>query len=126
MNLQPPVAAIPIDEVRLDRLAEVAVKVGLRLERGQDLLTAVGVVVGDRREALGLVQRLPKRVPPRLRPRRERSHPPKACPRLDFAVDAPCCGPTSLRANRVKLPGSIGPQDPISSVACAPSIAPEP
>ena len=52
MNLQSPVAAIPIDEVRLDRLAEVAVKVGLRLERGQDLLLTAPV------EALPLVRRI--------------------------------------------------------------------
>src|SRR6202044_3621826 len=34
----------PIDPVKLDRLAEVAIKVGLRLERGQDLLVTAPTV----------------------------------------------------------------------------------
>jgi aminopeptidase len=34
----------PIDSVKLDRLAEVAIKVGLRLERGQDLLVTAPTV----------------------------------------------------------------------------------
>jgi aminopeptidase len=33
-----------IDPVRLDRLAEVAIKVGLRLEPGQDLLLTAPIV----------------------------------------------------------------------------------
>jgi aminopeptidase len=41
-----------VDPVRLDRLAEVAVKVGLRLERGQDLFLTAPVV------ALPLVRRI--------------------------------------------------------------------
>lgn len=52
MNLQTPIAAQPIDEARLDRLAEVAVKVGLRLQPGQDLLLTAPV------EALPLVRRI--------------------------------------------------------------------
>src|SRR5579871_7069420 len=44
--------AAPIDPVKLDRLAEVAVKVGLRLERGQDLLVTAPTV------ALPLVRRV--------------------------------------------------------------------
>jgi len=44
--------AVPIDPVKLDRLAEVAVKVGLRLERGQDLLVTAPTV------ALPLVRRV--------------------------------------------------------------------
>src|ERR1700684_4723616 len=34
----------PIDPVKLDRLAEVAIKVGLRLERGQNLLVTAPTV----------------------------------------------------------------------------------
>ena len=34
----------PIDPVKLDRLAQVAVQVGLRLERGQDLLVTAPTV----------------------------------------------------------------------------------
>jgi aminopeptidase len=52
MNLQTPIAAAPIDETKLDRLAEVAVKVGLRLQPGQDLLLTAPV------EALPLVRRI--------------------------------------------------------------------
>lgn len=52
MNLQTPIAAQPIDEARLDRLAEVAIKVGLRLQPGQDLLLTAPV------EALPLVRRI--------------------------------------------------------------------
>ncbi|MFN4272419.1 MAG: aminopeptidase [Aliihoeflea sp.] len=52
MNLQTPIAVQPIDEARLDRLAEVAVKVGLRLQPGQDLLLTAPV------EALPLVRRI--------------------------------------------------------------------
>ena len=36
--------AAPIDPVKLDRLAEVAIKVGLRLERGQNLLVTAPTV----------------------------------------------------------------------------------
>src|SRR5579864_4545537 len=42
----------PIDPVKLDRLAEVAIKVGLRLEPGQDLLVTAPTV------ALPLVRRV--------------------------------------------------------------------
>lgn len=52
MNLQTPIAATPIDAGQLDRLAEVAVKVGLRLQPGQDLLLTAPV------EALPLVRRI--------------------------------------------------------------------
>lgn len=52
MNLQTPIAATPIDAAQLDRLAEVAVKVGLRLQPGQDLLLTAPV------EALPLVRRI--------------------------------------------------------------------
>jgi len=38
MNAQQPYPTSPIDPVKLDRLAEVAIKVGLRLKAGQDLL----------------------------------------------------------------------------------------
>ena len=44
--------AEPIDPVKLDRLAEVAIKVGLRLEPGQDLLVTAPTV------ALPLVRRI--------------------------------------------------------------------
>ena len=37
-------SAAPIDPVKLDRLAEVAIKVGLRLERGQNLLVTAPTV----------------------------------------------------------------------------------
>jgi len=52
MNLQTPIATTPIDAAQLDRLAEVAVKVGLRLQPGQDLLLTAPV------EALPLVRRI--------------------------------------------------------------------
>ena len=52
MNLQAPITPQPIDEARLDRLAEVAVKVGLGLQPGQDLLLTAPV------EALPLVRRI--------------------------------------------------------------------
>src|SRR6201994_1835870 len=42
----------PIDPVKLDRLAEVAIKVGLRLERGQDLLVTAPTI------ALPLVRKI--------------------------------------------------------------------
>lgn len=35
MSVSEPTSSTPIDPVKLDRLAEVAIKVGLRLERGQ-------------------------------------------------------------------------------------------
>jgi len=38
MNAQQPYPTSPIDPVKLDRLAEVAIKVGLRLKAGKDLL----------------------------------------------------------------------------------------
>ena len=38
MNAQQPYPTSPIDPVKLDRLAQVAIKVGLRLKVGQDLL----------------------------------------------------------------------------------------
>src|ERR1700748_1867625 len=38
----------PIDPVKLDRLAEVAIKVGLRLERGQDLLVTAPTIAFPR------------------------------------------------------------------------------
>ncbi len=38
MNIQPTLASGVVDEVRLDRLAELAVRVGLNLQGGQDLL----------------------------------------------------------------------------------------
>ncbi|MGY6708465.1 MAG: aminopeptidase [Rhizobiaceae bacterium] len=52
MNLQTPIVSSPIDAAQLDRLAEVAVKVGLRLQPGQDLLLTAPV------EALPLVRRI--------------------------------------------------------------------
>jgi len=52
MNLQTPIATTPIDAAQLDRLAEVAMKVGLRLQPGQDLLLTAPV------EALPLVRRI--------------------------------------------------------------------
>lgn len=52
MNLQTPIAAQTIDEARLDRLAEVAIKVGLRLQPGQDLLLTAPA------EALPLVRKI--------------------------------------------------------------------
>ncbi len=42
----------PVDPVKLDRLAEVAVKVGLQLQEGQDLLVTAPTV------ALPLVRRI--------------------------------------------------------------------
>ena len=50
-NSAPP-AASPIDPVKLDRLAEVAIKVGLQLQPGQDLVLTAPVV------ALPLVRRI--------------------------------------------------------------------
>src|SRR5579871_3448892 len=44
MNASQSGPASPIDHVKLDRLAEVAVKVGLRLERGQNLLVTAPTV----------------------------------------------------------------------------------
>src|ERR1700758_1703353 len=44
MNASQSSSATPIDPVKLDRLAEVAIKVGLRLERGQDLLVTAPTV----------------------------------------------------------------------------------
>ena len=44
MNAPERNSAAPIDPVKLDRLAEVAIKVGLRLERGQDLLVTAPTV----------------------------------------------------------------------------------
>src|ERR1700734_3130280 len=44
MNASQSGSATPIDPVKLDRLAEVAIKVGLRLERGQDLLVTAPTV----------------------------------------------------------------------------------
>jgi aminopeptidase len=52
MNTHPRNLQASIDPVKLDRLAEVAVKVGLRLERGQDLFLTAPVV------ALPLVRRI--------------------------------------------------------------------
>ena len=43
----------PIDPVKLDRLAQVAVQVGLRLERGQDLLVTADRAT--RRNALAVL-----------------------------------------------------------------------
>ena len=37
----------PIDPAKLDRLAEVAIKVGLRLQPGQDLLLTAPVKRGE-------------------------------------------------------------------------------
>src|SRR5476651_2322369 len=50
-NSAPPVAS-SIDPVKLDRLAEVAIKVGLQLQPGQDLVLTAPVV------ALPLVRRI--------------------------------------------------------------------
>jgi aminopeptidase len=44
MNASERNPSAPIDPVKLDRLAEVAIKVGLRLERGQDLLVTAPTV----------------------------------------------------------------------------------
>jgi aminopeptidase len=44
MNAPEQNSLTPIDPVKLDRLAEVAIKVGLRLERGQDLLVTAPTV----------------------------------------------------------------------------------
>jgi aminopeptidase len=44
MNVSIANPSTPIDPVKLDRLAEVAIKVGLRLERGQDLLVTAPTV----------------------------------------------------------------------------------
>src|SRR6202161_3177461 len=44
MNISASAPSTPVDPVKLDRLAEVAVKVGLRLERGQDLLVTAPTV----------------------------------------------------------------------------------
>src|SRR6202789_504464 len=52
MNAQASNTAEPIDPVKLDRLPEVAIKVGLRLEPGQDLLVTAPTV------ALPLVRRI--------------------------------------------------------------------
>ena len=52
MNASQPSSSTPIDPVKLDRLAEVAIKVGLRLERGQDLLVTAPTV------ALPLVRKI--------------------------------------------------------------------
>jgi aminopeptidase len=52
MNIEPGMTIPSIDAERLDRLAEVAVKIGLRLQPGQDLLLTAPV------EALPLVRRI--------------------------------------------------------------------
>jgi aminopeptidase len=52
MTERQPDSSTPIDPVKLDRLAEVAVKVGLRLREGQDLLLTAPAV------ALPLVRRI--------------------------------------------------------------------
>jgi len=52
MNTDDRSLAAPIDPVKLDRLAEVAVKVGLQLQAGQDLLVTAPTV------ALPLVRRV--------------------------------------------------------------------
>ena len=52
MNTHPHKTTAVIDPVKLDRLAEIAVKVGLRLQPGQDLLLTAPVV------ALPLVRRI--------------------------------------------------------------------
>jgi aminopeptidase len=44
MNASERIPSAPIDPVKLDRLAQVAVQVGLRLERGQDLLVTAPTV----------------------------------------------------------------------------------
>ncbi len=52
MNTHEPNTSSPIDPVKLDRLAEVAIKVGLQLKPGQDLLVTAPTV------ALPLVRRI--------------------------------------------------------------------
>ncbi len=52
MNAHEPNTSSPIDPVKLDRLAEVAIKVGLQLKPGQDLLVTAPTV------ALPLVRRI--------------------------------------------------------------------
>jgi aminopeptidase len=52
MNASQSGPVTPIDPVKLDRLAEVAIKVGLRLERGQDLLVTAPTI------ALPLVRKI--------------------------------------------------------------------
>ena len=52
MNAHERNLSAPIDPVKLDRLAEVAIKVGLQLEPGQDLLVTAPTV------ALPLVRRI--------------------------------------------------------------------
>src|SRR6202046_2280842 len=52
MNASVSTPSTPIDPVKLDRLAEVAIKGGLRLERGQDLLVTAPTV------ALPLVRKI--------------------------------------------------------------------
>ncbi len=52
MNAREPNTSTPIDPVKLDRLAEVAIKVGLQLKPGQDLLVTAPTV------ALPLVRRI--------------------------------------------------------------------
>src|ERR1700684_28886 len=44
MNVSVSTPSTPSDPVKLDRLAEVAIKVGLRLERGQNLLVTAPTV----------------------------------------------------------------------------------
>src|SRR6202021_2914730 len=52
MTLHERKIAAPIDPVKLDRLAEVAIKIGLRLQPGQDLLLTAPTV------ALPLVRKI--------------------------------------------------------------------
>ena len=52
MNASQSDPTAPIDPVKLDRLAEVAIKVGLRLDRGQDLLVTAPTI------ALPLVRKI--------------------------------------------------------------------
>ena len=52
MNVSERNSAAPIDPIKLERLAEVAIKVGLRLERGQNLLVTAPTV------ALPLVRKI--------------------------------------------------------------------
>src|ERR1700684_1327803 len=52
MTLHERKIAAPIDPVKLDRLAEVAIKIGLQLKPGQDLLVTAPTV------ALPLVRRI--------------------------------------------------------------------
>jgi len=52
MTLHERKTAAPIDPVKLDRLAEVAIKIGLRLQPGQDLLLTAPTV------ALPLVRKI--------------------------------------------------------------------